>query len=459
MTYLSRRRFNLCLAGAAMPFAPATGSETKPWVGPAMVKKVYVGVEKPTWPRPDLDFQREVADIEARLAELERKHPGKVRFTGGERIRTPEEAVALAAGLGDADAVLVLDLTSSTAPILRALREVQTPMLLFTRPYSGWSYLDFANWVQNGKKADLVASSEFGDLDAYMRVFHTMHHLRHSRVLVVRQGRDGSADGYSAQFGTRIDFPGYARLKAAYDSIDPAKAQKAADEFVRAAVRVVEPSREEILDALRFYLGVERLLAEEQANAISIDCLGGFRRGDLPAYPCVAWSKLNDRGLYGVCEADLPSTMTQILVTSFCDRPGFVSDPVFDTSKHEVIHAHCVAATCMQGVGGAGAPYIIRSHMEDNQGVSMQVMMPVGDTVTVAKFVNPRKLVVSTGEMLGNVDSPRGCRTQFRTRVPNARKMLENYAGGLHRVVFWGDYVEAVEKMGRLMGFQVVREI
>jgi hypothetical protein len=29
----------------------------------------------------------------------------------------------------------------------------------------------------------------------------------------------------------------------------------------------------------------------------------------------------------------------------------------------------------------------------------------------------------------------------------------------LHRVIFYGDHVAAIERMGRLMGFQVVREI
>jgi hypothetical protein len=96
--------------------------------------------------------------------------------------------------------------------------------------------------------------------------------------------------------------------------------------------------------------------------------------------------------------------------------------------------------------------------MEDNKGVSMQVLMPVGDTVTVGKFAGPKQFLVSTGEVIGNVDSQRGCRTQFRTKVASARKMLTGFSSGLHRVVFWGDYVEPIEAMGRMTGFVVVRE-
>jgi hypothetical protein len=97
--------------------------------------------------------------------------------------------------------------------------------------------------------------------------------------------------------------------------------------------------------------------------------------------------------------------------------------------------------------------------MEDNKGVSVQVRMPLGEVITCAKFSAPDTLLVSTGEVTANVDSPRGCRTKIVTKVADARKFVEGYTGGLHRVIFYGDYTPAVERMGRLMGFRVVKEI
>ncbi len=456
---LTRRQFGLVLGSAMLPL-PVLAQQTAPWSGPAIVKKVYLAVPKPTWPRPDLDVKQEMAGIETRLAELERKHPGLVRFTGGELVRTPEDSAAWVKALGDPDAVLIIDLTSGTGGILKPMREIKAPTLLFARPYSGWSYVDVAGWTGSGKKVDLLSTSEFGDLDPYMRIFFTIHHLRHSKILVVSLNPEPSptAQAFTNQFGATFGSVSYRDLKAVYDSVDIAKARKAAEEFTRGALRVVEPTPQEITAALRFYFAVLEVLRREKANAITIDCLGGFNRGDLPAYPCVAWSKLNDQGLYGVCEADIRSTMSQLLLTSFSGKPAFVSDPVFDTSRNEIIHAHCVSATAMLGIGGPSSPYIIRSHMEDGKGVSMQVFVPVADTVTVGKFLNPSKFAISTGEVVGNVDDARGCRTKFRTRVADARKMLANFSGGLHRVVVYGDYVASVEQMSRLVGFQVVRE-
>lgn len=129
-------------------------------------------------------------------------------------------------------------------------------------------------------------------------------------------------------------------------------------------------------------------------------------------------------------------------------------------SRNEVIQSHCVAPTALYGPGGPRSPYILRTHLETAAGVSLQVLLPIGETVTVARFENPRRLLASTAEVLGNIDSPDGCRTQIRTRVRDARKLLEGYSGGLgvHRVSFYGDYLEPLRKMGRLMGFEVVRE-
>jgi hypothetical protein len=112
----------------------------------------------------------------------------------------------------------------------------------------------------------------------------------------------------------------------------------------------------------------------------------------------------------------------------------------------------------MDGVNGPSAPYIVRSHMEDNKGVSMQVNMRVGQTVTLAKLADADSLLVSTGRIIATPDLPRGCRTKVATEVRDAAKMLVNYSGSLHRVLFYGDHLRAAHQMGHLLGLKVVEE-
>lgn len=458
-TVMNRREFGFALSGWAVAARLFGAESSARWMQPATVRKVFLAVKTPSWPRPDLDVAAEKAIVDQHILDAARRNPDTVQFTGGELIRSAEDAETLVRSLGDEDAILIADLTSGTGPLLKPFRDVSKPMLLYSRPYSGWSYTEVAQWVQSGKKADLISSSDPGELDPYFGMFRTVHHLRTSKILVLSPAMGSAmADGFTRQFGTAFAFPGFGPLKDAYHSADASRAEKEASAFVRGALKIVEPSAGEVADSFRLYRAIMKMLESERANAIAIDCLGGFRRADLPAYPCIAFTLLNDAGMYGVCEADIPSTMTQLLVTSLTRKPGFVSDPVFDTGRNEIIHAHCVSATRLKGLDGPMSPYVVRSHMEDNKGVSLQVIVPVNETVTVAKFLKPDVFGVSLGQVTENVDEARGCRTKFRTKVADARKMLENYRGGLHRVVFYGDYLKPVQRLGRLMGFQVVQE-
>ncbi|MCC6861049.1 MAG: hypothetical protein IT158_20950 [Bryobacterales bacterium] len=461
---MTRRQFGLSLT--ALPFCSPLGAEefgSGPWNGPATVAKVYLAGPQIAWPKPTLDIAQDIAEIEARLAQVERTNAENVRFTAGTAtIRGEADVKPWLAKLGDVDGVLMIPLTQPTPSLRPVVDALPVPGLFFSRPYATHAWSSIADLRKSGRKLDVVATSSYGDLDPYMRAFRTAHHLRRSKVLVgaaAPGGRQAAMDAYTKHFGTSFQLITGSEFRKAFDAADERQAQKEADAFVRGALKVVEPSAKEIRDGLRFYLALRDMLKQEQANALTIDCFGTLAANTLPGYPCIAWSKFNDAGLYGVCEADLASTMTQMLVTSYTGMPGFVSDPVFDISRNEVIHAHCVSATKMKGIHGPSYPYIVRNHLETNEGAVLQVLMPSNETITVARFTSPTRMLISTAEVTGPVDSDRGCRSQIRTRVSDAEKWLQNFTAGLHRVIFYGDHVRSMERMGRLLGFEVVHEI
>ncbi len=458
---VTRRAFGLTLCGAPFTFMAGAGETASlPCNGPATVARVYLAGD-PRWPMPTLDLAAEIKEIEAALADVQKKHAANVKFVGGDVIREDAAVRPWIAKMGDIDGVMIIPVSQPTPGVQALAEALKVPALFFSRPYATHQWSAIANLQKAGKKIDVLATSSYGDLDPYMRAFRTAGHLRRSKVLVggaTPGPRSAAADAYSKYFGTAFKYVNGADLKAAFDAADAREAQKEADAFVRGALRVVEPKPKEIHDALRFYLALRNMLKQEKANAFTIDCFGTLKANTLPGYPCIAWSKFNDAGLYGVCEADLNSTMTQMLVTSYAGVPGFVSDPVFDVSRNEVIHAHCVAATKMKGPDGPASPYIVRNHLETNEGAAMQVMMPSGETITEARFLNPTQMLASTAEVTGHGDNHRGCRSQIRTRVPDAEKWLRNYTGGLHRVIFYGDHMKSIALLGRLMGFNVTRE-
>jgi len=147
--------------------------------------------------------------------------------------------------------------------------------------------------------------------------------------------------------------------------------------------------------------------------------------------------------------------------------PGFITDPVFDTATNALIHFHCTCATKMAGPSSPRLPFTIRTQTDSDRGVALQVEMPIGQVVTCAKFIDLDKMLISTGEIFKVTQDELGCRTQFWTKVKDARSMFHNWGanvlqGGvmtlLHRAVFFGDRAQDIKNLGVLMGFNVVEE-
>jgi L-fucose isomerase-like protein len=168
---------------------------------------------------------------------------------------------------------------------------------------------------------------------------------------------------------------------------------------------------------------------------------------------------LNDDGLVGACEADIQSAATMLAVTYLTGRPGYISDPVIDTSKNQAIYAHCVAPSKVWGPKGASNPYHIRSHSEDRKGASIRSLMPLGEMTTTLKFIpNQKSVVVHQGKAVANIDDDKACRTKLAVEVKDARKLMAQWQYGWHRVTVYGDVRVPLEIYSDLTGTKIVEE-
>jgi len=426
---------------------------------PVRVRVIFLAKPKPTWPTPYLDVQNECSRVDAELRQVARQVPD-VELVGGDLLRVGEHLNQLKGTMGDIDGVLVFNLTSTVGHLVRGITEYGVPTILFSQPFSGHDWCEVADMQREGNRIDVMATSDFGELARGLRAFRTVRRLRDARILCITGGKldEGFAKAVKGRFGTTITLVEPDRLVAMHNAADESESGKMAREVIEGAEKVVEPSTEEIRKSCRLYYAMRNMLEQENAQAIAINCLGLFGQGRLPAYPCIGFSRLNDEGLVGACEADLQSTLTMLTFGYLVERPGFISDPVIDTSKNAVIHAHCVSATKMDGIDGETCPYVIRSHMEDDKGAALQVEMRIGQKITMARYLGTDTMLVSTGEITDTPVLDRGCRTKITTRVADARKVLRQYTGGLHRVIFYGDHVEDIYRLSRFLGFNVVEE-
>jgi len=464
---MTRRQFIGATAAGALVMAAANqGKTAEEQAGPRTpstrirVRKVYLAKPVPSWPTPKLVVPDEIKRLEGEIAKLQKEMPD-VEFVGGDLLRDPEDTTGLKERIGDVDAILVFNLTSGVGQLLQPVVKAGIPTILFAQPYSGHDWSLVAGMQKAGMKIECLATSDFHEIVDAMRPIRTIHRMKESRIVYLNSNAPSKnyAEKLKATWGTGIAHCDPKRFNAVYGAVDGKAAAAIADRWIAGAKKIVEPTRDEIVKSSRFYLAMRRILGEENAQAITINCLGLFGQKILPAYPCLGFCQLNNDLYVGACEGDLDSTVTMLLFRYMVNRPGFISDPVIDTSKNVVIHAHCVSATRMDGPEGKAAPYIIRSHLEDDKGAVLQVKMRVGQPITMAKLVNANDIMlISTAKITDTPVADRACRTKITTRVADARKILEGYGYGLHRVIFYGDHVRDVKRLSRFVPMQVVEE-
>jgi hypothetical protein len=314
---------------------------------------------------------------------------------------------------------------------------------------------------RKGWKTCTVSSSRFEDVVAAVRCFETTKRLRSSTILVVGGDPGDLGKAIEAGFGTKVASVPFAEINAAWEKADRGRAGELADRWMRESLRVVEPSREEIVKSAAMYLALRGTLDARGAQAITMNCLGGVYSGQTHAYPCLAFFQLANDGLVGACEADIPSTFSMLVLGFLAGVPGYISDPVIDTAQNRVIYVHCVAPRKVFGPAGPENPYEIRSHAEDRKGASVRSLMPLGRMTTTLKFDAPGKQVVlHQARTVENVDDEKSCRTKLAAEVVGDIDRLfgEWDRWGWHRVTFYGDHRRTVEAFAALNGFTVVRE-
>lgn len=301
----------------------------------------------------------------------------------------------------------------------------------------------------------VVSSLETAGIEQALRMVRAKRQLEVSRLLVV--AGDQRSETATERLGTtvcRVPRPMLNELFAKMPVTDEVR-QVAADVMAGAKNRV-EPNDDDVINAARSYITAKRLMRDENANAITTDCLGMVTQKLVPTPPCMAATLFQDAGVTYGCEADLNAAFSLMLVSYLFDKPAFMNDPVPETVKNQLVVAHCSSASRLNGFDAPAEPYILRSHSESDMGVSMQVLWKEGQPVTLVCFQNPNQLILDTGTVSGNVDTPPagGCRTSVELamdRIEDVRDVM-----GFHQAVFYGNHRRDVEAFCQMYGIKVV---
>ena len=459
---------SLVLAGATWTHAWASQSPPPQPGGKSRICVIITGPPAPA----DADWGADDGQIQAMKTRLRKaeKTLANVELLIG-HSNSPEQTTALLKKAGPGVPVVAINVRNfALTRVVKPILDASHPMVVFSLPASGHDWMYAPRWHSQGHRVTLMASADLDELERALRLLRVIPMMQQTRILLFPPARGTSA----AQSPDQVKKCLGADVVAVEEKLFDEMIAAADDEAVRAenewwtknAKAIVEPNKEDINKAARVSIALQQLMDKERAQGLAVGtCMGWLSKG----FPCLAFTRLRDRGIPAACEGDMDSLLTMLLFQYAVDRPGFQGNATFDTARNALWTAHCTAPLKMDGAEGAEAPYVLRGHSEvSNSGCVPEVHYRLGETVTRAKFVNLDTILASTGKIIEVPGrSVHGCRTQIVTEVRDAATMAANWSRDLetedamtllHRVVVYGDHMQDMHHLARLMGMKVIVE-
>ena len=327
-----------------------------------------------------------------------------------------------------------------------ALNRGDVPMIVFSP--MGTSFTSHFQHTRDIPGVFTAATQEINWLATGIKMLKTVWQMKNTRLCIITGGK--AFDRQIGGLGTTLHYIPTNRFPEELSKVGNTDEVRAlSDYFTKEAKNIVEPNKQDILNAAKNYVVARRIMDAEKCDGISLNCLGLVRDHKIPCPPCMAWLKLNDEGSVGACEADWNAAISLRLTSLLCDRPGFMQDPAPNTVNNTLMGAHCSCPTKFDGFNSPGhEPFILRNHSESAIGVSPQVLWRIGQKVTVMEFAGSGKsyadekqsIILGTGRVLRNIETPPagGCRTSVELEMDD---VVDNRdVKGFHQLFIYGDW-------------------
>jgi len=303
-----------------------------------------------------------------------------------------------------------------------------------------------------------------------LHMLDTVWQMRNTRLLVV-VGEEKYEKAVKHLGTTLCYYPESDLCNAARSTKVTDKVRAIAGYYEKIADKIIEPGKEDILNAARMYVTCRTLMEQEKCDGISINCLPLVAApigSDHHIWePCLAFSKLRDEGIVGGCEADVHAALSMHLCHLLVRRPGFQQDPFPLTVRNTLGGAHCSCGTRLRGFDMDPEPLILRSHSEADRGVATQVLWPVGERMTIMEMVETEtgydRMRLGGGMVMSNIEpDPQrpddyeeagGCRTSVEVTVDNCPDTRS--VKGFHQMFILGDVIQDFRNYAQLAGIKV----
>jgi hypothetical protein len=366
--------------------------------------------------------------------------------------------VAQAASDGQADGLLVvlLDRQQHAWPTAGVAVESGLPTIVFAP--LGTAFTVNTLGISRKPKCLISCSEDFSQARRGMKMIGAGAKLREMRYIVLAGSERREEE--IPHFGTKCRVVPAGVFIDSYRSFEVTPEIEAiADEYVRQATGVAGSSRQDMLNGVKSFAVAARILAEEEGDGITMDCLGALGPTDI-SLPCLAWSRMLDHGIPAACEADRTACVTHALAQFLFDRPGFQQDPVPETVNRWLTGAHCTCPTKLAGYHAPAEPYRIQHHhaMRD---ATLVPLWKVGQRTTVMDVAwtedsESARMFIASGSVAGQNAAPPsgGCVVSVNLKLDGDPDLLT--FPGFHQLFIYGDFEQDLVDYCKLHGIEPV---
>jgi len=208
----------------------------------------------------------------------------------------------------------------------------------------------------------------------------------------------------------------------------------------------VDRSESDIMEALKLYNSLKKLITEYDLNALTIKCFDLL--SSCKTTSCLALSLLNDNGVVSGCEGDIPSLWSMLISRTLCDSASFMANPSsIERGDNSIDFAHCTAPISLS------KSFKLPSHYESKIGIGVAAQFPLGKyTLFKCGGQNLDKFYAFEGDIIQNTSVIERCRTQVKFQfksVSEIDEFLESYIGN-HTILIPGKHKKELSDFFKL---------
>jgi len=347
--------------------------------------------------------------------------------------------------------VILLDRQQHAWPTAKEAAESDIPTIIFSPVGSSFT----TNTVNLADKPGCViySTDDFSQPAYGMKMLAAGAKIRQTRCLVI--AGNNRTETKMPDLGIQLQYiPASDFLKEYEEMGQPEEVIAMADDYIRQAKQQRSATRQDVINGIKSYCVARNLLKREQADAITMDCLGALADKKI-SLPCIAWSRMNDDAIPAACEADHGAVATQVMVQYLFDRPGFQQDPVADTATDSIIGAHCSCPTRLNGFDKPAESFDLIHH-HGNRDAVPRTHWKIGQRVTCVDALlgdgkdKPTEILISQGTVQDNISVPPagGCVVSVKVKFDGTQKVLT--FPGFHQLFFYGEYARQLRDFCQL---------